>query len=145
MCIRDRSSAVACRRSLRDDRGRIKVRLWYSLGGRNREVLLEIVNRFHASQDDVRIEAVYQGDYFESLAKLRTAIAAKAAPALSHVVAEVLPYLARAGALEPLDDYPGMRALPLVRPLAQAGAFRGGEGKPLFGIPLNRSTPLMYL
>ncbi|MBX3189068.1 MAG: ABC transporter substrate-binding protein [Labilithrix sp.] len=136
--------ALGCKRSTRDDRGRVRLRLWYSLGGRNREVLLEIVRRFHASQDDVRVEAVYQGDYFESLAKLRTAIAAKAAPALSHVVAEVVPYLARAETLEALDGYPGMKEIPFVRALGQAGAFRGGDEKPLFGVPLNRSTPLMY-
>jgi sn-glycerol 3-phosphate transport system substrate-binding protein len=135
------AAALGCRRSVRDEKGRVKLRLWYSLGGRNREVLLEIVRRFHASQDDVRVDAVYQGDYFESLAKLRTAIAAKSAPALSHVVAEVLPYLARAGALEPLD---ALRDVPFVRPLAQAGAFRGGDARPLYGVPLNRSTPLMY-
>ncbi len=137
-------SMFGCKRSARDDRGRVKVRLWFTLGGRNREVLLEIVRRFHASQDDVRVEPVYQGDYFESLAKLRTAIAAKSAPGLSHVVAEVVPYLARAGALEKLDGYPGMKEIPFVRALGQAGAFRGGEAQPLYGVPLNRSTPLMY-
>ncbi len=135
---------AGCKRALRDDRGRVRLRLWYSLGGRNREVLLEIVRRFHASQDEVHVEPVYQGDYFESLAKLRTAIAAKAAPALTHVVAEVVPYLARAATLEPLEGYPGMRELPLVAPLAQAGGFRGGDARSLHGIPLNRSTPLMY-
>lgn len=124
--------------------GRVKVALWYSLGGRNREVLAEILRRFHAAQDDVHVEAVYQGDYFEALAKLRTAIAAKAAPALSHVVAEVVPYLAEAGVLEPLQDHVGMRELDLVRPLAQAGAFVGGDARPLWGVPLNRSTPVMY-
>jgi sn-glycerol 3-phosphate transport system substrate-binding protein len=150
--------ATGCRRAVRDERGRVRLRFWYTLGGRNREALLEIVRRFHASQDEVRVEAVYQGDYFESLAKLRAAIAAKAAPALSHVVAEVVPYLARAGTLEPLDGYPGMREIPFVPALAQSGAFRAGlvthearapEGRaaaamPLYGVPLNRSTPLMY-
>jgi sn-glycerol 3-phosphate transport system substrate-binding protein len=138
------AALAGCSRSERDDRGRVKLRFWYTLGGRNREVLLEIIRRFHATQDDVRVEAIYQGDYFESLAKLRTAIAAKAAPALSHVVAEVLPYLARAGTLEPLDGYPGMKEIPFVPSLAQAGAFRGGATSPLYGVPLNRSTPLMY-
>lgn len=133
-----------CKRAVRDRSGRLRVRLWFSLGGRNREVLLEIVRRFHAVQDEIRVEPVYQGDYFESLAKLRTAIAAKAAPALSHVVGEVVPYLARAKTLESLDGYPGMRDLPLVEPLAQSGAFRGGAARPLYAIPLNRSTPLMY-
>ena len=127
------------------------------------------------------VEAVYQGDYFESLAKLRTAIAAKAAPGLSHVVAEVVPYLARANVLEPLDGYPGMKEIDFVPQLGQAGAFRGvggpraqgsssgggdprgvgdpraqesrsgggdprgsGGSRPLYAVPLNRSTPLMY-
>ena len=135
---------AACRRRTRDERGRIIVHLWYSLGGRNREVLLDIVNRFHASQDDVRVEAVYQGDYYESLAKLRTAIAAGAAPALSHVVAEVVPYLDRAKAIEPLDGYPGLLDIPFVKPLGQTGAFEGGGDRPLVCVPLNRSTPLMY-
>jgi sn-glycerol 3-phosphate transport system substrate-binding protein len=137
-------ATAGCKRALRDEKGRVRLRLWFSLGGRNREVLLEIVKRFHATQDEIHVEPVYQGDYFESLAKLRTAIAAKAAPALSHVVAEVVPYLARASTLEALDGYPGMREIPLVGALAQSGGFRGGGEKPLHGIPLNRSTPLMY-
>ncbi|HVH47773.1 MAG TPA: ABC transporter substrate-binding protein [Labilithrix sp.] len=135
--------ATGCGRRTRDEGGRVRLRFWYSLGGRNREVLLEIIRRFHAVQDEVRVEAVYQGDYFEALAKLRTAIAAKAAPALSHVVAEVVPYLARANTVEPLDGYPGMKEIPFVPALGQAGAFRGGT-TPLYGVPLNRSTPLMY-
>lgn len=135
---------AGCSRSLRDPKGRVRLRFWYSLGGRNREVLQTIVKRFHEAQDEVVVEPVYQGDYFESLAKLRTAIAAKAAPALSHVVAEVVPYLARANALEALDAYPGMKDLGLVPALAQEKAFRGGSEKPLYGIPLNRSTPLAY-
>lgn len=134
----------ACRRATHDGRGRVRLRLWHSLGGRNRAVLLAIVDRFHAANGDVVVEPVYQGDYFESLAKLRTAIATKAAPALSHVVAEVVPYLARAKVLAPLDAFDGLGSLPLVRPLAQAGAFRGGADRPLYALPLNRSTPLMY-
>src|SRR5262249_49871858 len=82
---------------------------------------------------------------FEALAKLRTAIAAGAAPTFSHVVGEVLPYLARAGVLEPLDDYEGARAIPFVDALAQRGAYRGGGAQPLVAIPFNRSTPIMYL
>lgn len=136
------AAGTGCRRSLRDREGRVRLRLWFSLGGRNREVLLEIVRRFHASQREVVVEPVHQGEYFESLAKLRTAIAARSAPGLSHVVAEVVPYLARADVLEPLDD---LRDVRFVRALGQAGAFRGGGERSTFGVPLNRSTPLMYV
>ncbi|HEX6767548.1 MAG TPA: extracellular solute-binding protein, partial [Polyangiaceae bacterium] len=72
-------------------------------------------------------------------------IAVGAAPTLSHVVIEVLPYLAEARVLEPLDRYPGASELGLVKELSQAGAFAGGAERPLVGIPFNRSIPVMYL
>ena len=67
---------------------------------------------------------VYQGDYFEALAKLRTAHRARRAPTLTHVVGEVLPYLAEAGVLEPLEEFEGeaARSRPRARP---GGQLRG--------------------
>jgi sn-glycerol 3-phosphate transport system substrate-binding protein len=87
---------------------------------------------------------VHQGDYFECLAKLRTAIAAGAAPSLSHVVLEVLPYLARAGVLEALDGYEGASAIDFVPELAQRGSFGEGGDGPTYGVPFNRSTPIAF-
>jgi sn-glycerol 3-phosphate transport system substrate-binding protein len=118
--------------------------LWFAYGGKNREVLLSLVAAFHATQSRYRIHATYQGDYFESLAKLRTSIAAHAAPALTHVVGEVIPYLAEAGVLEPLDRFVGSTELHLVPELAQARGFRGGDAHPLVALPFNRSTPIVY-
>jgi len=135
---------AGCRRASRDG-GRVVATLWFSYGGKNREVLLELVERFNASQPRVLVKATFQGDYFEALAKLRTAIAANAAPTFSHVVGEVLPYLARADVLEPLDAYEGAHALPLIPELAQGGSYTGGERAPLVAVPFNRSTPIMYL
>jgi sn-glycerol 3-phosphate transport system substrate-binding protein len=130
-------------RPIRED-GRVVVAFWYAYGDLVRKVLLELVARFNASQSRVLIRPVHQGDYFECLAKLRTAIAAGAAPALSHVICEVVPYLARAGVLEPLDAYEGARALPFIPALEQRGAFGGAEEQPLVAIPFNRSTPIAF-
>ncbi|MCL2448273.1 MAG: ABC transporter substrate-binding protein [Polyangiaceae bacterium] len=124
--------------------GRVVVAFWYAFGDAIRKVLLELVAAFNSSQPRVLVRPVHQGDYFEALAKLRTAIAAGAAPPLSHVVLEVLPYLARAGVLEPLDRYDGARAIPFVPALTQAGAFAAPPGEPLAGIPFNRSTPIAF-
>jgi sn-glycerol 3-phosphate transport system substrate-binding protein len=137
-----------CRSSgpARED-GRLVVSFWYAYGDLVRKVLLDLVARFNASQSRIVVKAVHQGDYFEALAKLRTAIAAGAAPALSHVVLEVLPYLARAGVLEPLDGYDGARALAFVPALGQGGSFAPpapGAPPPVFGIPFNRSTPIVF-
>lgn len=120
------------------------VTFWYAYGNLVRRVLVELVDRFNASQTRVLVKAVHQGDYYEALAKLRTAIAAGVAPTLSHVVLEVVPYLARAGVLEPLDGYDGALDLPFVPELDQRGSFGGASQQPLVAIPFNRSTPIVF-
>ena len=126
-------------------KGRTPVSLWFSYGGTNREVLESLVRRFNDSQTRDYVQAVYQGDYFEGLAKLRTAIAARSAPVLSHVVGEVVPYLAQAGVLEPLADYPGIRELDVIPELGQERTWVSGGTRPLVALPFNRSTPIAYL
>jgi sn-glycerol 3-phosphate transport system substrate-binding protein len=142
------ASAVGCGRRARPEHrdGRLVVSFWYAYGDRVRKVLLDLVERYNASQTRVLVSPVHQGDYFECLAKLRTALAAGAAPALSHVVCEVVPYLARAEVLEPLDDYDGASSLPFVPALAQRGAFSTSPAghEPLVCIPFNRSTPIAF-
>ncbi len=125
--------------------GRLGIRFWFSYGGRNRQVLEGLVARFNASQDRVWILPTYQGEYFESLTKLRSAIAANTEPVITHVVGEVIPYFAEAGVLEDLSGYPGVRELDLVPALAQSGTWIGGDRKPLIALPFNRSTPILYV
>jgi sn-glycerol 3-phosphate transport system substrate-binding protein len=103
-----------------------------------------MVARFNGSQTRVWVRATFQGDYFEALAKLRTAIAAGAAPTMSHVVGEVIPYLHEAHVLELLQGYPGAGDLGLVGALAQEGTYLGGANRPLVALPFNRSTPILY-
>ncbi len=124
--------------------GRNVVPLWFTYGGKNREVLELLIRRFNERQTTDWVHGVYQGDYFEGLAKLRTAIAARAAPPLSHVVGEVVPYLSEAGVLEELPKGT-LGVSDLVPALGQAGSFIGGEQHPLVAVPFNRSTPIAYL
>lgn len=126
-------------------RGRSVASLWYSYGGRNRQVLNALVQRFNQSQSEHFIHAVYQGDYYEGLAKLRTALAAGVAPALSHVIGEVIPYLEQAGVLEPLGAYPGAADLDVIPELGQEKSWIDGGTRPLVALPFNRSTPIAYL
>ncbi len=136
-------SIAGCRRG--NGRERSTASLWFTYGGRNREVLEALVERFNRTHSGQAVHAVFQGDYFEGLAKLRTAIAARAGPTFSHVIGEVVPYLERAGVLEPLGDYPGAGDLDLVAELAQAGSWVTGSDRPLVCLPFNRSTPIAYI
>ncbi|HMJ15635.1 MAG TPA: ABC transporter substrate-binding protein [Polyangiaceae bacterium] len=141
-------AAASVTTSCRSDdapKGRRVASLWFTYGGKNREVLEKLVRRFNTSQNAHFIRAVFQGDYFEGLAKLRTAIAARAAPALSHVVGEVVPYLAEAGVLEPMDRYPGFGELDIIPELGQAKSWIAGDQRPTVALPFNRSTPICYL
>src|SRR5580658_7541820 len=128
----------------RRDGTRTVVTFWYAFGDLARKVLLDLVERYNQSQADVLVRPVQQGDYFEALAKLRTALAAGAAPPLSHVVLEVLPYLVRAGVLAPFDGYAGMQELGLEPMLSQRGTFDSGAPAATYGVSLNRSTPIAY-
>lgn len=139
------SLGVASCDARRAPRGRQRATLWFTYGGRNRQVLEGLVALFNESQGRYWVDAIYQGDYYEGLAKLRTALAAKVAPALSHVVGEVVPYLAEADVLEPLGTYPGARELDVLPALGQSGTWRGGAERPLVCLPFNRSTPIAYL
>lgn len=122
-----------------------RIDLWFSYGGKNRETLLALVDQFNRTQEEVRVHAVFQGDYFELLAKLRTAMHAASVPAVTHVVGEVLPYLVGAGVLERLDAYPELSGdLDLVPQLSQQGAFLDDGARGLYGVPFNRSTPIAY-
>lgn len=121
-----------------------EVAFWFSYGGNNRKVLLELIERFHQEQSRVHVVATFQGDYFEGLIKLRTALFVGAAPTITHVVGEVVPYLAQAGVLQRLDGIGAESLADLEPALAQAGTFEGSENEPLVALPFNRSTPIAF-
>ncbi|MBM4376354.1 MAG: ABC transporter substrate-binding protein [Deltaproteobacteria bacterium] len=121
-----------------------EVAFWFSYGGNNRKVLLELVARFNREQSAVRVLPTFQGDYFEGLVKLRTGLFVAAVPTVTHVVGEVLPYLAEAGVLEPLDEIGDDVVADLEPSLSQRGTFDGAAPHPLWALPFNRSTPIAF-
>lgn len=128
----------------------VKVTFWYSFGGNNRKVTEELVAKYNASQDKYRIEASFQGDYFESLGKFRTAVASKNAPTVIQIIGEVLPQIYENGIVENLQPYmeadPEMDYSDFIYGLTQEGALKTfGKEAYTFAIPFNRSTPIMYV
>ena len=63
--------------------GPIHLEFWHSMGSATGELIQEIVDEFNASQSDIVVEAIYQGDYTTAGTKLQAAVAGGNAP---HVV-----------------------------------------------------------
>jgi sn-glycerol 3-phosphate transport system substrate-binding protein len=128
-----------------------EVNFWFSYGGTNREVTEAMIADFNASHPKIKIKGTFQGDYFESLAKLRVAARTSSGPVVTHVIGEALPELWEKGLLEDLEPYAsGARGSALdkddfIPALTQDGYFDYlGKDVPLFSLPFNRSTPIAY-
>jgi sn-glycerol 3-phosphate transport system substrate-binding protein len=52
--------------------GKTKVVLWHSMGGRNGEALIQLINDFNGSQNTIEVEGQFQGSYDDAIAKLKT-------------------------------------------------------------------------
>ena len=136
-------SGAACN-DARVPPGRTAVPLWFTYGGRNREVLEKLILAFNTAQHRYYVRGVFQGDYFEGLAKLRTAIAARAAPAFSHVIGEVIPFWPRPACSNRSPTIPA-RASSISSPSSAGESWVNGGRQPLVALPFNRSTPIAYL
>jgi sn-glycerol 3-phosphate transport system substrate-binding protein len=58
---------------------------WHAMSGVNGDAINKIVAGFNSSQSNIKVTTVFQGNYDDLLAKLNTAIASNAAPALVQV------------------------------------------------------------
>ncbi len=132
--------------------GPVEVTFWYSYGGKNKEVTEALIAQFNASHPAIKVKGTYQGDYFEALAKLRVAARSSSGPVAAHVIGEALPELWTKGMVEDLEPYArgegGATKLDegdLIPALTQDGYFDyHGQEVPLFALPFNRSTPIVY-
>ena len=65
---------------------KVKVEFWHGLGGHTgSHILQQFIDDFNASQDEVEVVAVYQGNYDDTLNKYRLAVQAGTPPHLVHV------------------------------------------------------------
>lgn len=62
--------------------GPVSIDFWHSETASNGETMEGLVDRFNASQDEVRVRAAYQGDYSEAMAKLFASFPSGDVPAI---------------------------------------------------------------
>lgn len=130
------------------DEGKTTVHFWHSMGGDNEKILQSIIDTYNASQDKVEVVAEYQGNYYDSIAKVQTAIGAGNAPDILQTGSGQISILAKEdGVLENLVPY--MTESEMKNDFYE-GFLTGMSFDPattdetLLGFPMGCSTPVMY-
>jgi len=82
----------------------VKLTFWNYWDGKNGETIQALVDRYNAEHPDVEIENVFVG-WNELLPKLQLAVAGGDRPDLAAADMVWMPYLAKSGALVPLDSF----------------------------------------
>lgn len=124
--------------------GPIRLEFWHSMGSSTGELIQEIVDEFNASQSDIVVEAIYQGDYTTAGTKLQAAVAGGNAPhvvqveitrvgmyASQDLLLDLTPYAEADADFDINAMYPGVMDFSYI------------DGK-LISIPNGRSCPVMY-
>ena len=117
---------------------------WHGMGGSTGEALQKSVDDFNASQDEVVVNAQYQGSYDETLTKLRSSASGSEVGADLVQVFEVgTTFMIDSGLTVPIQDYVDASDFDLNQLEPNLLAYFTIDGK-LHSMPFNNSTPLMY-
>lgn len=117
---------------------------WRSLGGILGETQEELVRQFNESQDEVFVEAQFQGNYEEIQRRYLAALAANDLPDVLLMAGSRSLMFARDGVLQPLDQFidgpNGLDRDDFIVSLVSRGEHEGQQ----FMMPFAASTPMLY-
>lgn len=124
------------------------VNFWHSMGGRNGDLLNNMVAAYNASQDKVEVVAEHQGDYYSAIAKTQTAIAAGNGPDILQTGTGQVSILAKEeGILENLVPYmekSGMSVSDFNPTFITGMSLDPSDTKTLVAMPMGCSTPVLF-
>ena len=116
---------------------------WHAMSGVNGDALNKIVAGFNASQSKIKVEAIFQGTYDDLLAKLNTAIASNAAPALVQVYDIGQAYMRDSGQVVPMQAFIDRDKFDTKDFEPAVINYYKYQDK-LQSMPFNASTPILY-
>lgn len=125
----------------------VTIEWWHAMGGELGDRLNEVADGFNASQSEYRINAVYKGNYTETMTGAIAAFRARQQPHIVQVVeVGTASMMAAQGAVFPvyqLMNESGLAWDPAAYLPAVVGYYADSEGN-MLSMPFNSSTPVMY-
>ncbi len=125
----------------------VEVNWWHAMGGTNTERVNKIAADFNASQADYQINAVYKGNYTETMTAAIAAFRAKKQPHIVQVFeVGTATMMAAKGAVYPIEQVMNDAGVKLNKSdylPAVISYYQTPEGE-LLSMPFNSSTPVLW-
>lgn len=116
-----------------------------AVGGKAAETIQGLTDEYAAAHPDVKIDAVYAGSYQDTITKTLTAVRGGTPPQLSVILSVDMFTLIEEDAIIPFDSMVKTDAdkawLTSFYPAFMQNSMTGGK---TYGIPFQRSTPVLY-
>jgi len=123
-----------------------EVNFWFALSGQLGDVVNELVNKFNASQDQYKVNALYKGEYPEVLNASVAAFRNGKPPHFIQVHEAVVQTMMLSRAIVPVQDMMTEQGYKIdwdnyIQPLVNW--YKTADGK-LLSMPFNTSSPVLY-
>jgi len=123
---------------------KVHIQFWHALGGHiGSHVLQQFVDDFNASQDRVHVEAIYQGNYDDTLNKYRLAVQAGETPHLVHIYEIGTRLMIDLDSTVSLQPFVNRGDLELEHIVENVLAYYTIDGQ-LYSMPFNTSNAIVY-
>ncbi|MDB4224501.1 extracellular solute-binding protein [Granulosicoccus sp.] len=120
-----------------------EIQWWHAMGGRLGEVVVEIADKYNASQSDVVVVPTYKGGYEDTMTAGIAAFRAKEQPHIIQIFdAGAATIINAKGATVPVADL--MTDFDIEDYIPGVRYFYADSDDKMIGLPFNASTPLLY-
>lgn len=120
-----------------------KVVWWHSMSGENGQVVDRLVTSFNAAHKDIKVEAVFQGSYFDSLTKLKASIGSNLGPTMMQVYDIGTRYMIDSKAITPIQNFVDQDKYDMSQ-MDEAVLNYYRVANTLYSMPFNTSNPILY-
>lgn len=119
------------------------VMFWHAMGGAGQEALEKIVDDFNASQDEIQVNAEYQGSYDEALTKYQSVAGTDSAPTMMQVFEIGTMAMINSGSIVPIQEFIDADGYDMSGLEENIINYYKIDDK-FYSMPFNSSTPVMY-
>ena len=121
------------------------ITFWHSMGGVNGEAMDYLVNKFNEENEDgITVESVYQGEYDDTINKLKSAQIGNMGADLVQIYDLGTRFMIDSGWVIPMQDMIDADGYDISQIEPNVAAYYTTDDGTMYSMPFNSSTPLLY-